>query len=338
MQAIPPVGSHFVLLVCVLALGLVFEFVNGFHDAANAIATAVATRVLRPGQAVAVAGVLNFAGAVTGTAVATTVGKGFLDPHVITQATIAAGLVAGIGWDFFTWYLGMPTSSSHALLFGVLGAGVATAGVKAVVVPGVVKVGVGIGYSPVIALLAASAVIVLLYWLFYRQPPARVTRVFGRLQLLSSMYMAFSHGGNDGQKTMGIMSLALFTYGALGSTFYVPIWVMGAAALAMGLGTAAGGWRIVKTMGFRLTKLHPLDGFAAETAAATTIEIATRLGIPISTTHAINGAILGVGASKGVRWVRWSVARNIVVAWVLTLPACFGLGWILMRLALRLGL
>ena len=338
MQPVRDVNTHFVLLASVLALGLVFEFVNGFHDAANAIATAVATRVLRPAQAVVMAGVLNFAGAVTGTAVATTVGKGLVDPHVVTQTTIAAGLVAGIGWDFFTWYLGMPTSSSHALLFGVLGAGVATGGFKAVLVSGVVKVGIGIGYSPLIALLAAGAIIVGLYWLFYRNPPARVTRVFGRLQLLSSMYMAFSHGGNDGQKTMGIMALALFAYGALGPAFYVPVWVMVVCACAMGAGTAAGGWRIVKTMGFRLTKLHPIDGFAAETAAATTIEIATRLGIPISTTHAINGAILGVGASKGVRWVRWSVARNIVTAWVLTLPACFGLGWGLMRLAAMLGL
>lgn len=330
--------SHFVLLVCVIGLGLVFEFVNGFHDAANAIATAVATRVLRPALAVVMAGVLNFAGAVTGTAVATTVGKGLVDPHVVTQTTIAAGLVAGIGWDLLTWYLGLPTSSSHALLFGVLGAGVATGGFGAVVVPGVVKVGIGIGYSPLIALLAAGAIIVAAYWLVYRNPPARVTRVFGRLQLLSSMYMAFSHGGNDGQKTMGIMSLALFAYGALGATFYVPVWVMVVAACAMGAGTAAGGWRVVKTMGFRLTKLHPIDGFAAETAAATTIEIATRLGIPISTTHAINGAILGVGASKGARWIRWSVARNIVAAWLLTLPACFGLGWGLMRLAVLLGL
>jgi inorganic phosphate transporter, PiT family len=332
------VNTHLALLVCVLGLGLVFEFVNGFHDAANAIATAVATRVLRPAQAVIMAGVLNFLGAVTGTAVATTVGKDLVDPHVVTQATIAAGLIAGIGWDFFTWYLGLPTSSSHALLFAVLGAGVATGGFKAVVAPGVVKVGIGIGYSPVIALLAAGVLIVGLYWLVYRYPPARVTRVFGRLQLLSSMYMAFSHGGNDGQKTMGIMSLALFTYGALGPRFYVPLWVIVAAACAMGAGTAAGGWRIVRTMGFRLTKLHPIDGFAAETAAATTIEVATRLGIPISTTHAINGAILGVGASKGVRWVRWSVARNIVAAWVLTLPVCFGLGWGLMRLAVMLGL
>lgn len=331
-------NAHLALLVCVLGLGLVFEFVNGFHDAANAIATAVATRVLRPAAAVVMAGLLNFLGAVTGTAVATTVGNGLVDPHVVTQATIAAGLVAGIGWDLVTWYLGMPTSSSHALLGGVLGAGVATGGFRAVVLPGVVKVGVGIGYSPVIALLAAGILILALYWLVYRRAPARVTRVFGRLQLLSSMYMAFSHGGNDGQKTMGIMALALFAYGALGATFYVPVWVIVVAACAMGAGTAAGGWRIVKTMGFRLTKLHPIDGFAAETAAATTIEVATRLGIPISTTHAINGAILGVGAAKGTRWVRWSVARDIVTVWVLTLPVCFGLGWALMRLAVALGL
>jgi len=277
-------------------------------------------------------------GAVTGTAVAATVGKGLVDPHAITQATVASGLIAAILWDLTTWYAGLPTSSSHALVFGVLGAGVATAGFRAVVLGGVQKVGVGIVYSPLVALAAASAGLVLLYWLVYRQPPARITKAFGRLQLFSSMYMAFSHGGNDGQKTMGIMALALFTYGALGATFYVPLWVMLAAALAMGLGTAAGGWRIVRTMGFRLTKLQPIDGFAAETAAATTIEIATRFGVPISTTHAINGAILGIGASKGVRWVRWGVAWNIVLAWVLTLPVSFALGWALMRAATAVGL
>jgi inorganic phosphate transporter, PiT family len=330
--------ASFALLGFVIGLGLIFEFVNGFHDAANAIATAVATRVLRPNTAVVLAGAMNFLGAVTGTAVATTIGKGLVDPHAVTQVTVAAGLIAAIAWDLTTWYAGLPTSSSHALVFGVLGAGVATGGLRAVVIGGVGKVGVGIIYSPLVALAAAGALLVLLYLLVHRQAPARITKAFGRLQLLSSMYMAFSHGGNDGQKTMGIMALALFTYGALGSTFYIPVWVMGSAALAMGLGTAAGGWRIVRTMGFRLTKLQPIDGFAAETAAATTIEVATRFGVPISTTHAINGAILGVGASKGARWVRWGVARSIVLAWLLTLPVCFGLGWALMRAARESGL
>jgi PiT family inorganic phosphate transporter len=214
-------------------LGLAFEFVNGFHDAANAVATVIATRVLPPLTAVLMAGALNFLGAVSGTAVATTVGTGIVDPTAVTQATVVAGLLAAIVWDLITWYFGIPTSSSHALLFGVLGAGVATAGVKVVVLDGVTKTGIGIFYSPLIAMAAAALVLIAVYWLSHRQTPSWVSATFGRLQLLSSVYMAFSHGSNDGQKTMGVIALALFTYGALGSEFYVPLWVIGTCALAM---------------------------------------------------------------------------------------------------------
>jgi PiT family inorganic phosphate transporter len=220
----------------------------------------------------------------------------------------------------------------------LLGAGVATAGARVVVFDGVFKTGVGIVYSPVIAFTAAGAVLVGLYWLSHRRAPSWVSTLFGRLQVLSSAYMAFSHGSNDGQKTMGIIALALFTYGALGQSFYVPLWVIITCALAMGMGTAAGGWRIIRTMGFRLTELRPVEGFAAETAAGTVIEVATRFGVPISTTHAINGAILGVGSVRGHRRVRWQIAGGILTAWVLTFPAAFALGYLLVSVARMVGL
>ena len=330
--------DSFGLLVVVIALGLAFEFVNGFHDTANAVATVIATRVLPPLWAVVMAGALNFVGAVSGTAVAATVGKGLVDPAAVTLTMVAAGLLAAIVWDLCTWWFGIPTSSSHALIFGVLGAGIATKGFSVLVVGGVQKVGLGIVYSPVLGFLLAGLVILGVYRVFRHSTPAKVMRSFGRLQLLSSAYMAFSHGSNDGQKTMGVIALALFTYGSLGHTFYVPLWVIAAAALAMALGTATGGYRIIRTMGFRLARLDPPHGFAAETGAATVIEIATRFGIPISTTHAINGAILGVGTVKSRHAVKWGVAANIIVAWVLTPPAATVLGWLLMKLALLLHL
>jgi inorganic phosphate transporter, PiT family len=326
------VDGALALLIFVLLLGLAFEFVNGFHDAANAIATIVATRVLSARAAVIMAGSLNFAGALSGTAVATTIGKDLVDPTVVNTGTVAAALLAAIIWDLITWYLGIPSSSSHALLFGTLGAAVATAGFNAVIVGGLSKVGFGLVYSPVMGLLGGAFLMFALIWILHRVRPDTVGRIFGRAQLLSSAYMAFSHGSNDGQKTMGILSLSLFTFGALGSTFYVPLPIMIACALAIGFGTALGGWRIIRTMGTRMVQLQPVHGFAAETAAGTLIEVATRAGIPISTTHAISGAILGVGTLRGVRSVRWSVVVEIVTAWVLTIPACFILGWVLMWL------
>lgn len=317
----------FVLLVTVVVLGLAFEFVNGFHDAANAIATVVATRVLPPQYAVLMAGALNFLGAISGTAVATTLGKGIVDPRGVSQVAVISALLAAIVWDLITWYLGLPTSSSHALIFGVVGAGVAGSGWEAVILDGLLKVLFGVVYSPVIALVAGYLLMVALYWLFAQARPSTVNSLFRWLQIVSSAYMAYSHGGNDGQKTMGIIALALFSYGALGATFYVPLWVIISAAAAIALGTSFGGWRIIRTMGIRLVQLKPINGFAAETAAGTVIEIATRFGIPISTTHAISGAIMGVGASRRLSAVRWGVAHSIVTAWVLTIPACFLLGY-----------
>jgi len=330
------VDNATVLLALVVLLGIAFEFVNGFHDAANAIATAVATRVLTPAQAILMAGVLNLVGALSGEAVAKTVGSGIVDSKVVTQDLVIAALVAAIVWDLITFFAALPTSSSHALIFGVIGAAVAIHGGDVVIAGGLQKTVFGIGYSPVVALLTGYVFMLAIYWALRNVSYRFVNRFFGRAQILSSAYMAFSHGGNDGQKTMGVIALALAAYGAVptGAGFYIPDWVKVICALSIGLGTATGGWRIIRTMGMRITALKPVNGFAAETTAATVIEIATRFGIPISTTHAISGAILGVGATRRLSAVRWGIAGRIVTAWVLTIPGCFVLGYafaILMR-------
>ncbi|OLC20563.1 MAG: anion permease [Chloroflexi bacterium 13_1_40CM_68_21] len=319
-----------VLLVLVVLLGIVFEFVNGFHDAANAIATAIATRVLTPLQAILMAGSLNFVGALTGVAVAKTVGAGIVDAKVVTQDLVIAALLAATAWDLLTWYFGLPTSSSHALIFSIIGASVAVHGLGVIIVEGLNKTSFGIVYSPFVAFIGGYALMLGLYWLLRNVSYRFVNRFFGRAQILSSAYMAFSHGGNDGQKTMGVIALALAAYGVVptGPGFFIPDWVKVLCAVSIGLGTASGGWRIIRTMGMRITALKPINGFAAETAAATVIEVATRFGIPISTTHAISGAILGVGATRRLSAVRWGIAGRIVTAWVLTIPGCFVLGYV----------
>ena len=318
-------------VVIVVALGLAFEYVNGFHDAANAIATVVATRVLTPLQAVLMAGVLNLAGALSGVAVAKTVGAGIVDSKVVTQDLVVAALIAAIAWDLLTWYFGLPTSSSHALIFSIIGASVAVHGVGVVIVDGLGKTSFGIVYSPTLAFLVGYLLMLGLYWILRNASWGGVQRFFGKAQILSSAYMAFSHGGNDGQKTMGVIALALAAYGVVptGAGFFIPDWVKVACAVAIGIGTATGGWRIIRTMGTRITHLTPVQGFAAETTAATVIEIATRFGVPISTTHAISGSILGVGATRRLSAVRWGIAGRIVTAWVLTIPGCFALGYII---------
>jgi len=315
------------LLALVVLLGVAFEFVNGFHDAANAIATVVATRVLSPLQAILLAGVLNFVGALTGEAVARTVGAGIVDSTVVTQDIVVAALIAAIAWDLITFVAALPTSSSHALIFGVIGAALSAHGLEIVIVGGLQKTTLGIVYSPSLALISGYILMLAIYWLLRNVSYRFVNRFFGRAQILSSAYMAFSHGGNDGQKTMGVIALALFAFNGNVGTFEIPTWVKLVCALSIGLGTATGGWRIIRTMGMRITALKPVNGFAAETAAATVIEVATRLGIPISTTHAISGAILGVGATRRLSAVRWGIAGRIVTAWVLTIPACFALGY-----------
>ena len=317
------------VLVLIVALGLAFDFVNGFHDTANAIATSVATRVLSPGQAVSMAAVLNVVGALTGTAVASTVGRGIVPPEIATQQLVVAALISAITWNLFTWWLAIPSSSSHALIFSIVGAGIAAAGLDAIEISGITKTLQGLVFSPVLGFLIALLLLVGLLWLFARSRPLRVSRIFGRLQIVSAAYMAFSHGSNDAQKTMGVLTMALASYyGWSGDEWQVPLWVILAAAAAMGLGTAMGGWRIVRTMGLRIVELRPIDGFAAETAAATVIEVASRLGIPVSTTQVISSSILGVGATRSLSAVRWGIAGRIVSAWVVTIPACIGLAWL----------
>ncbi len=316
------------MLMLIVAIGLIFDFINGFHDTANAIATSVATRVLKPGTAVLMAGVLNVLGALTGTAVATTIGKGIVPPTVTTQLLVIAALLSAIVWDLATWRFGIPSSSSHALIFSIVGAGVAAAGWQSIEFGGLTKTFQGLVFSPLLGFLGAFLLMLLLLWILARMRPQLVTRIFGRLQVLSAAWLAFSHGGNDAQKTMGVITMALASYyGWTGSQWGVPLWVILAAATSMGLGTAVGGWRIVRTVGFKVVELRPINGFAAETAAAAIIEVASRLGIPVSTTHVISSAILGVGATKRLSAVRWGIAGHIVVAWVVTIPACVALGW-----------
>ncbi len=316
------------VFLVIVALGLGFDFVNGFHDTANAIATSVATRVLTPGQAVTMAAVLNVVGALTGTAVATTVGKGIVPPEVATQQLVAAALISAIVWNLVTWRWGLPSSSSHALIFSIVGAGIASAGPSAIVVDGVEKVLRGLVFSPVLGFLGALLLLSVLLWAFARSRPQKVNSLFGRLQIVSAAYMAYSHGSNDAQKTMGVLTMALAAYqGWTGSNWDIPLWIIVASATAMGLGTASGGWRIIRTMGLKVVELRPIDGFAAETAAATVIEVASRLGIPVSTTQVISAAILGVGATKRASAVRWGIAGRIIGAWVLTIPICVAGGW-----------
>jgi PiT family inorganic phosphate transporter len=321
-------SGELLLLLVILVLGLAFDFINGFHDTANAIATVVATRVLSPGRAVLMAGVLNFVGALSGTAVATTVGRGIIPPELSTQALVISALIAAITWNLLTWYYGVPSSSSHALIFSLVGAGVASAGWSSIQFGGLEKTFQGLVFSPILGFGAAFALMVLLLNLFARAHPATVTRIFGRAQVLSAAWMAFSHGSNDAQKTMGVMTMAVASYMHWGgSQWEVPLWIIVGAALAMGLGTSIGGWRIIRTIGLRVVQLRPIHGFAAETAAATIIEAASRLGIPVSTTHTISSAILGVGSTRRLSAVRWGIAGQIVMAWVFTIPACFMLAW-----------
>jgi inorganic phosphate transporter, PiT family len=315
------------LLFLVLALILAAEFVNGWTDSPNAIATVVSTRVLSPYQAVVVATVLNAIGAMSGTAVAATIGKDIVKPDVINLTTVAAAMIGIIFWSTVAWYYGLPTSESHALIAGLTGAGLATAGPSSLIGAGWNKVLIGLAFSSFLGFFGGLLIMTMLYRSLANSRPGTVRRVFGRLQILSAAFMAFSHGSNDGQKFIGVFTLALMLGGVL-PTFQVPLWVILLCAVTMGVGTAVGGWRIVKTMGLRLTKLQPVHGFAAETAAALTIELATRLGIPLSTTHTINTSIIGVGATRRFSAVRWGVTLEIVTAWILTFPICGAIGWL----------
>jgi PiT family inorganic phosphate transporter len=310
-----------ITLLTVLGLALAFDYINGFHDTANAIATSVSTRALKPQYAIVMSAIANFGGAFAGTAVANTVGTGLISSQVESQTVVAAALVGAIVWKLVTWRLGIPSSSSHALIGGLLGAAAAAAGPGAWNVGGIVgKVLIPLVSSPVAGFVIGLAFMVVIFNVFRRARPRAMNDNFRRLQVVSAAFMAFSHGSNDAQKTMGVMTLALVTAGVL-PEFKVPLPVIVAAASAISLGTAAGGWRIIRTMGTRVVKLDPVHGFAAETTAASVIVVASHFGMPVSTTHVISSAILGVGSSDRFNSVRWSVARGIGIAWVLTIPA-----------------
>jgi inorganic phosphate transporter, PiT family len=309
------------MLGAVVVLALIFDYINGFHDTANAIATSVATRALPPAAAIGMAAVFNFVGAFAGTAVAKTIGAGLVDETTSTQGVIAAALIGAIVWNLITWYRGLPSSSSHALIGGLFGATAVSAGLGAFKLDGIVnKVLVPMVSSPLLGFIVALVLVLILFRLLAGATRRPAANAFRRLQLISAGFMAFSHGSNDAQKTMGIITLALFSAGMI-PTVEVPDWVIIAAAAAISLGTAAGGWRIMHTMGHRVAKLEPVHGFAAETTAATIIYGAAHLGMPVSTTHVISSAIIGVGTARGTRGVRWGVAGNILAAWIITIPA-----------------
>jgi len=315
------VDTNLALVVLVIGVALVFDYINGFHDAANSIATVVSTRVLSPGKAVIWAAFFNFAAAfVVGTAVAKTVGSGMIDLSAVTTSVILAGLIGAIVWDLITWYYGLPTSSSHALVGGYAGAAIAKAGVAALVPAGWSKTLIFILLAPGIGFLLGFAFMVAILWICQGTAPSRVDRWFRRLQLVSAALYSLGHGANDAQKTMGIIAGVLVTGGYL-KEFEIPLWVEIAAYTAISAGTLSGGWRIIHTMGSKITRLQPVGGFAAETAGAVSLFTATALGVPVSTTHTITGAIIGVGSTRRLSAVRWGVARRIVWAWVLTIPA-----------------
>ena len=311
----------------IIFTALAFDFINGFHDAANSIATVVSTRVLTPRLAVLWAAFFNFtAFLVFKVHVAKTIGKGVVDPDVVTPAIIFAGVMGAILWNLLTWWLGLPTSSSHALVGGLVGAALAAVGPKSILLPGLIKIAQFIVLSPLIGMALGFFFMWAVSWIFWRSTPATVDRLFRRLQLISAAAFSLGHGGNDAQKTMGIITALLYSSGKLTGEFHVPLWVVLSSHAAMGLGTMSGGWRIVKTMGMKLTKLQPVGGFCAETAGALTLFGATAAGIPVSTTHTITGAIVGVGSTRRLSAVKWGVAGRIVWAWVLTMPAAAALG------------
>jgi PiT family inorganic phosphate transporter len=317
-------------LVLLVLLALAFDFMNGFHDAANSIATVVSTQVLKPWQAVLWAAFFNvLAWGFFHLSVAATVGKGIIDPEFVDSRVIFGALIGAISWNLITWYYGIPSSSSHALIGGMIGAAFTKAGAAPLLWPGILKTAAFIFVSPLLGMTLGALIMLMLSWICFRQTPRRVDRWFRRFQLVSSAAYSMGHGGNDAQKTMGIIWLLLIANGVT-TEDHLPTWVVMSCFLAMGVGTMFGGWRIVKTMGQRITKLKPVGGFAAECAGSITLFMATHFGIPVSTTHTITGAIIGVGTTKGSAAVRWAVAGNIVIAWIVTIPASAaiaGLAW-----------
>lgn len=314
------VDAAFIMLCLVILAALVFDYINGFHDTANAIATCVSTRALSVKAAIIMAATLNFAGAMISTKVAATIGKGIVEGSNITQMVVLSGIIGAIVWDLVTWYYGLPSSSSHAIIGGIIGAVFAHAGLNAIKWAGLKKIVMALIFSPVLGTAIGFAFMVIIYWLFRNRSPSVLNKNFRRMQVVSAALMAFSHGTADAQKSMGVITLALVSYGTL-KTFEVPWEVMVACATAMAFGTAAGGWRIIKTVGSDFVKLQPVHGFCVETASAGVILGASAFGMPTSTTHVITSTILGVGLSKRLNAVNWNVAQRILIAWVLTIPA-----------------
>lgn len=328
------------IIILVVVLAILFDISNGWNDSANAIATVVSTRVLTPLQAVILAAFMNVLGAFVSTAVAKTIGKGIVDPALITQAVVASALLAGFLWNFMMTLTGMPVSASHALIGGLIGAAVAFGGIEVLNIKGLTKIFTALLISPVFGIFFGYALMKFILKMFANFSPGVINKHFGRLQLLSSGFMAFSHGSNDAQKVMGIITLALVSGGFLtgeGGAFAVPFWVILTCAVAMGFGTAVGGWRVIKTLGVQMLKLQPVHGFAAETSATAIIFGASALGLPVSTTHVISTSIMGVGATKRLSAVRWGVVRKIVIAWIFTLPICAGMGWLTYKVFLFFG-
>jgi PiT family inorganic phosphate transporter len=324
--------DSFHLLIAVIVLAVIFDFINGFHDTANAIANSISTRVLTPRQAIILAAVMNLVGAFSGTAVAKTVGSGLVLPVSITQITVLAALISAIFWNLLTWLYAIPSSSSHALMSSLVGAAIATSGTDVIIITGVLKIFGALILTPVFCFLLGWLVMFLLAQVLANSNPTKINKFSQRLQIGSAAYMAFSHGNNDAQKTMGIITLAIVSYYHL-PTFVVPDWVILICALAMAMGTAAGGWRIIKTLSVKLASMRPINGFAADMVAASVIEAASRFGLPLSTTHIMSSAIMGVGASRRLSAVRWGIGGNIVLTWILTIPACAIMAWVLCTVA-----
>ncbi len=338
--------SSLILLLLIIALALGFAVTNGFNDAANAIATVIGTRVLSPRKALILGALFNFVGAATGLEVAKTIGKGILDPETLTYLTVIAGLASAVIWVTLATFYGLPLSVTHSLIAGLAGAGMAAAGIDAIVWNVMARVAISVVAAPVLGFVAGFALMVLLFWLFRRNSPARVQGIFGKLQIFSAAFMAYSHGKNDGQMPIGVIAMGLIIYykgiekfgqasvAVVADMVWSEIafgnlwWVIVISSLAISLGTAFGGWRVIRTLGLRVTTLRPVHGFAAETAGAAVIESASLLGIPVSTTHCITTAVMGVGATKRLSAVRWGVGRTIVAAWIITFPVCGGLGYL----------
>jgi PiT family inorganic phosphate transporter len=310
----------FILLVLVVLFALIFDYVNGFHDTANAIATSVTTKALSPRNAIILAASLNFLGALSGTAVAETIGSSIIKPGMVDEKVLIMALIGAIAWNIFTWYFGIPSSSSHALIGGLTGASVAMFGLHSVNWPGLGVIVFFLVASTVVGLLVGGVVMTLLSWVFHGASQTKLDKGFRRLQVLSACMMSFSHGSNDAQKSMGIISMALLSGGYI-SSFHVPVWVMLACAVAMALGTAAGGWRIVSTLGSKIFRIEPINGFAADFSSSVVIYSASLMGYPVSTTHVVSSSIIGVGCAKQIKAVRWETARQLVTAWLITIPS-----------------